>query len=340
MSNPDISIIIPVYNVERFIRQTIESVLTQKVTSWQLILVNDGSIDASGKICDEYAQKDPRISVIHQPNLGVSTARNKGLDKANGKYICFIDGDDYVDSNYLSSMSTKIDGHDAVYADVTHRYPAENRISTAFSYPDRVTITLASDPDRITRLKIIENGFPVAKLFRRDMIEKFKLRFDQQLSYHEDHIFVLEYLSHCQSIVLTSDTSYQYRHLPESTSLSKRNHPAEKLISAANKLLPIVESLIEKYNITDRKYRQRLYTILGLNQILLALKNKNTHEISAIGNAVRQYQWHFLFLYRPNHLAARLIPIPFLLHLDPIIKLSFKKYHFNLFFSINNDNAS
>lgn len=324
MTVPEISIIIPVYNVESAIGKTIESVLNQDFTNWELILVDDGSPDLSGKICDEYAYKNTRISVIHQQNKGVSAARNKGLDNAKGKYVSFIDGDDYVEPTYLSSMISLIGNHDAVYADVTHRYPAENRTTAAFSYSEGQIINLENPgTNKIVNFRIIENGFPVAKLFRRSNINAAKLRFNQALCYHEDHIFVLEYLSKCKSIILTSDASYQYIHLPATTSLSKRNHPAEKLIQAANTLLLLTSNLIGKYNITDRKYTRRLYTILGLNQILLAIKNKNAHEIQAIGNAVRQHRWQFLSLYRPNHLSARILPLLFIFHLEFILKLYF-----------------
>lgn len=140
MGRPEISIIIPVYNVEAFIRKTIESVIAQSFTSWELILVDDGSPDSSGKICDEYASKYDRITVIHQLNQGVSAARNNGIDKAIGKYICFIDGDDYVDQTYLSSMREALGSHDAAYANVTHCYPEENRTAIAFAYTDGESI--------------------------------------------------------------------------------------------------------------------------------------------------------------------------------------------------------
>ncbi len=322
MGRPEISIIIPVYNVEAFIRKTIESVIAQSFTSWELILVDDGSPDSSGKICDEYASKYDRITVIHQLNQGVSAARNNGIDKAIGKYICFIDGDDYVDQTYLSSMREALGSHDAAYANVTHCYPEENRTAIAFAYTDGESISLQpAESDKIVQYAIIENGFPVAKLFRLDIIESHHLRFSQELSYHEDHIFVLDYLSKCKSIALTSDASYHYLHFSTASSLSKRNHPAKQLIRAAEILLPMVAEIISEYYITNSKYKRKLFTILGLNQILLAIKNKNAHEISAIGHAVRQHRWQFLSLYSPNHFIARLLPLMFMFHLDRFIKI-------------------
>ena len=99
-----ISVIIPVYNVEKYITKTIESVLIQTYTNFELILVDDGSQDNSGQICDIYSAKDQRVRVIHKKNGGVSSARNVGIDLSSGKYIAFIDGDDFVSEYYLETL--------------------------------------------------------------------------------------------------------------------------------------------------------------------------------------------------------------------------------------------
>lgn len=96
-----ISVIIPIYNTEKYLSRYIESVLNQSYKNFELLLINDGSKDRSGDICDEYAKKDNRIKVFHKENGGVSSARNLGLDNAKGDYVCFIDSDDYVGKRYL-----------------------------------------------------------------------------------------------------------------------------------------------------------------------------------------------------------------------------------------------
>lgn len=96
MSTPKISCIVPVYNVEKYLRRCVDSILAQTFTDFELILVDDGSPDGCPAICDEYAEKDSRVRVIHQENKGVSAARNAGLDMARGEYVCFVDGDDEV----------------------------------------------------------------------------------------------------------------------------------------------------------------------------------------------------------------------------------------------------
>ena len=114
MNNPQISIIVPVYNVEKYIRRCVESILAQTYSAFELILVDDGSSDRCGDICDEYAEKDHRIIVIHQENHGVSAARNVGLEIAKGKYITFCDSDDEIDINYLWSLLAPPDSFDLV----------------------------------------------------------------------------------------------------------------------------------------------------------------------------------------------------------------------------------
>ena len=107
---PKVTVIVPVYNVEQYLRRCIDSILAQTFGDLELILVDDGSADSSGVICDAYAEKDSRVKVIHQKNSGVSAARNTGLDAAEGEYIAFVDSDDHVDPDYLAALlQTKAD---------------------------------------------------------------------------------------------------------------------------------------------------------------------------------------------------------------------------------------
>lgn len=108
MENQTFSIIVPVYNVEQYLENCINSVLNQSFRNFQLILVDDGSKDSSGEICDRFAQKDSRVKVIHKPNAGVSAARNTGIDIATGQFICFIDSDDWIESEYLQKIVDEI----------------------------------------------------------------------------------------------------------------------------------------------------------------------------------------------------------------------------------------
>lgn len=107
---PEISVIIPVYKVEKYIHECVDSIINQTFQNLEIILVDDGSPDRCGEICDEYALKDNRVVVIHQKNAGLSAARNAGISQASGKYICFIDSDDYVSSDYCQTLFDLLDG--------------------------------------------------------------------------------------------------------------------------------------------------------------------------------------------------------------------------------------
>ena len=123
----EVSIIVPVYQVEKYIAQCIESVLNQTLSDFELILIDDGSKDNSGVICDSYAKKDNRIVVMHTDNNGAATARNIGLECASGKYIAFLDGDDYLAENMLARLHGEIEGseYDVVVSDFLNILPDE-----------------------------------------------------------------------------------------------------------------------------------------------------------------------------------------------------------------------
>ena len=125
-----ISIIVPVYNSKDYLDRCIQSILSQTYQYWELLLIDDGSVDTSGEICDRYAARDDRIRVFHQMNKGVSTARNVGLANANGDYIAFCDSDDWVENNWLETMymSACTNDCDVVYCDATYHYHSNHKI--------------------------------------------------------------------------------------------------------------------------------------------------------------------------------------------------------------------
>ena len=109
---PKVSIIVPVYKAEKYLHRCVDSILAQTFTDWELLLIDDGSPDRSGDICDEYAKKDTRIRVFHKKNGGVSSARNLGLDNVQGEYVTFVDSDDWIDVNTLNVCFSQIETYD------------------------------------------------------------------------------------------------------------------------------------------------------------------------------------------------------------------------------------
>lgn len=197
------SVIVPVYKVESVLPRCIESILNQTVTDFELILIDDGSPDRSGTICDEYAAKDPRIRVIHQKNGGVSRARNAGLDAARGEYIVFVDSDDWVDPDFLEKFNSvsadliiagyRIEGH-GISEPVIRKY--ENS-------------TLALGDIRPAFEAGILN-YACTKAFSAHVIKHFHIRFDENLCLSEDTLFVIQYAINCSTARVIDAVGYHY----------------------------------------------------------------------------------------------------------------------------------
>jgi glycosyltransferase involved in cell wall biosynthesis len=204
-----VSIIIPVYKAEATLQQCVNCILAQEFQDFELILVNDGSPDSSGTICDEYAQKDPRIRVIHQKNQGAAAARNAGLDAARGEYVAFCDSDDVVSPLWLERMISL--AKPDVLSVCSHCKSPDN-----LGQPKSLSVPsgqiLGSDHYwRFNRCGIA--GFLWNALYYRPIIEDNHLRLRTQHDkgdYNEDLLFALSYVKHINKIVYTGFSDYLY----------------------------------------------------------------------------------------------------------------------------------
>lgn len=205
-----VSIIVPVYNVEKYLDKCIDSILDQTFTDFELLLVNDGSTDNSGNICDEYAKKDNRIRVFHQENNGVSSARNKGLRVANREWITFIDSDDDVAPRYIEDLimdSNK--STDTSFVCQSFSRIGGAGIMSVFSYNFYDILKFDNYNELFQKLR--KNSMPFPKLYKRGIIADNNLVFDEKLTYSEDKLFILEYISKCKgSIVFSNIVNYRY----------------------------------------------------------------------------------------------------------------------------------
>lgn len=246
---PLISIIVPVYNAERYIHRCIKSILSQKISNFELILIDDGSLDNSGKICNEYAQKDCRIKVIHKENAGASAARNDGIEVAIGKWIAFIDADDYIECDYLEYL-------------IKYSNNADFIISSNYFVQNQEDILYKNQQDIINYLSITQysNGFLWAKLFKRDIINKNNVKMDIKIRFMEDNLFIIDYLLNCHTIQLLS---HNYYHIT-----LENNIPSEKYNLQFNDITYIVEQY-EKRRILIKKITNS--NILPFPKILVAM---------------------------------------------------------------------
>ena len=210
----EISVIVPVYRVEAWLAQCVDSIRNQRFRDWELILVDDGSPDGCGKLCDAYARRDSRIRVIHQENRGVSAARNAGLDLASGRFVTFCDGDDFWYPEHLERLRAAADntGADLVYSNYRVISEAGEPIR-ATAFPAGVT-ELPGEEDRlhyiISKVLAGETGWAVwNRLFCRELLTG--IRFCADSGYGEDLAFLLEYLLGCRRIAALPQATCCYR---------------------------------------------------------------------------------------------------------------------------------
>lgn len=206
MGNVEYSVIVPVYNVEKVLSRCIESILSQTFSNFELILIDDGSTDKSGEICDEYKKKDERIKVVHQKNQGVSKARNVGLDISKGKYIVFVDSDDYVDNIYLESFNGS--KADLVISGI-RIYNICGIVKTELTGP-KEDFEINSEKQIINFLKSWYAIQVYAKRYKREKIKRLNLKFDQNFQYGEDSIFVVNYVKDIENVKIENKVTYNF----------------------------------------------------------------------------------------------------------------------------------
>lgn len=200
------SIIVPVYNVENELSKCIDSILRQSVEDFELILVDDGSTDRSGQICNDYGKKDRRIKVIHKSNGGVSSARNLGLDIANGDYIVFVDSDDYVTEDYLKKLyNPNVDmvlcGIKHVQVNRENCIILDNKLYGVFNINEEII-------NQIIESKYINTVY--SKMYHNDIIKKNNIRFMEDMVMGEDTIFIIDYMKYINNMEVKRDVIYNY----------------------------------------------------------------------------------------------------------------------------------
>lgn len=241
-----VSVIIPVYNVETYLRECVESVLAQTYTNFELLLIDDGSKDSSPAICDEFAQMDSRVVVIHKGNEGPSATRNRGLQEARGEYIVFVDSDDLVDSQMLEKMER-----------VMTRYQTDLCISGFLRFKDDWKQKVRISPYSLMILqsqqelasvytKAKTNMFGVsiwAKMYRTEIIRENDIHFLEHIDYEEDCCFNLDYFRHVNTVSVLRDYFYYYRQMDQSLSKGYRKNSFKFLVNGYCRRKEYLESL-------------------------------------------------------------------------------------------------
>lgn len=232
---PKISVIVPVYNVEKYLPRCIDSILSQSFTNFELILVDDGSPDNSGRICDKYAAKDSRIRVIHKKNGGASSARNVGIKNAKGEWITFIDADDYIEQGFF-----------AIPGELSEDLLIQNYKKEEGGNITSVEFEKSVIPHRDMQTFINENLHqiiflsPWAKFFKRSLLQSYNISFLENIKVGEDNLFVLDYLHIVQSIRVLGSSKYVY---VGGFSVSKYHQSVEKSIEGIHLMMSKYDNL-------------------------------------------------------------------------------------------------
>lgn len=257
------SVIIPVYKAEKTLRRCVDSLLNQNYSDMELILVNDGSPDGSGSICEEYADRYPCVVYIDKPNGGVSTARNAGLDAATGEYVLFVDSDDYVSEDYFRTLDNlAADRKDDllmfsyIVTDGKHSQP---KIAELFQADDaEKSVPMFS---RMLYTKSINH--PVTKRYIRRIIEDHHIRFPENLYIGEDKCFNLHYVMQCTSCLVSPETLY-YVSVENDQSLSRKIRP--DLYQQLEMVNTRVQQIIQDADIPEH-YREQYHAAENLIQL-------------------------------------------------------------------------
>lgn len=274
--SPAISVIIPVYNVERFLGQCLESVLNQTFKDIEVICINDGSTDKSLSILNKYQNKDKRLRIISQPNKGLSETRNLGIKNAKGKYISFIDSDDFIDPEMLNILFNKSEETQSDLTLCNFKLFFENTKTYGY-YRDEIfyyhlkfkTFNLRSQPQIINCIAAWD------RLIRKDFLDKYNIKFISGMIY-EDVTFHIECMIHATKIALVPDHLYFYRK-NAGGSITDNEEKNKKTRNDFITIRKYALNLLQNYDTSQEIWY--FYTIHFLEQAAMHLKNcKNKSE--------------------------------------------------------------
>ena len=269
-----ISVIIPAYNIEKYIQKCVLSVLKQTYTNLEIIIINDGSMDKTGAVCDELAKTDDRIKVLHQQNMGLSEARNNGIKLASGEYISLIDGDDIVKKDFLRNMADAMKDNVDVVVGGYKTVADTKKILCINKMPNS---TLSGKDATIRLLTKQEDFFVIAwnKLYKRELFTKNNIWYPAK-RIHEDNLTTYKLLSKARNVTIIDSSDYLYvKRAGSITDKSKKDLQVQEKINAANEAIEYFPS----GDLHDAaKYSLFLAQIIKLNEAIRA-KNNNYAEL-------------------------------------------------------------
>lgn len=291
MNTPQISVIVPIYKVEKYLKECVDSILAQTYQNFELILVDDGSPDSCPAMCDEFAKQDSRVVVIHKENGGLSDARNAGLDIARGEYIGFVDSDDYISPIMYETLMNRILSDKSELAICEYVRVSESGDRLSNHELSHITHSRCYSPKEFIMELFLPYGInyvvTVNKLYRKDIFNELRFPVGKQ---HEDEFIIHHVITQCNNISYIEDGLYYYRQREES--IITRNFDVRRL--------DFGYALIDRYYFTKKNnYNHwKSATAKALLYVLLERWSsyaKNSTEIKKIYNNLRKKSWFLLF---------------------------------------------
>ena len=313
-----LSVIVPIYNVEEYLAQCIDSILNQTFTDFEIIVVNDGSTDSSPQICEEYAKKDSRVKVIHQKNAGVSVARNKGIENARGQYITFVDSDDWLELNMYEDMGKRMllyEQPTVIMCDFTNIKKHRNeRISSNIrnGFYTKTQIVNELFPTLLTTEEF--GRIPIISIwncwFQHSLFTDHKIRFDGDLKFSEDYLFMAEVMTKAASFYyLKGCYFYNYRQYEESRSKKFQRDWWENLLYLNKKLKDLLLHNQEydfSRQIKLQLIHSALFTLSGIARTPTIGIWQKVAEVKAIFNQ-KELQAAFPLHFKKQRTGLRLV---------------------------------
>lgn len=291
-----LTVVIPIYKAEKFLQRCIESIINQKANfAYEILLIDDGSPDSSGRICDQYSSIYKFIHTLHLANQGVGHARNTGIEHSHGEYIMFIDSDDFLEPDLFHK-----------FENIFNQYNSECYIYGYKSYPNDLPNDRHYLQDRFyTNQEDIANLYidlkknyllfsPINKFYKADIIRKYNIRFRENIHYYEDYLFNLDFFCHCKTIYTIGETFYNYvQH--EGERLDSKYTPADTRINVAKEILTKSNLLpsnpsSQKYNILE--YYNYLLNCIDSEILYKQKRRKILQYINYLLTQIKRYGYY------------------------------------------------
>lgn len=309
---PKISVVVPVYNVEKYMVKSIDSIRNQTIKDMEIILVDDGSTDNSGRICDEYKKKDPRVQVIHKKNGGQSTARNAGVEKASGEYIGFVDGDDYISPCMYEKLLNMIESAKADVA-VCGIYDVYQNTKTPQCSEKAEFVCDAKEMFRNILIDDKVSGSTCNRLIKADIAKA--LRFlDGKL--FEDAFYSTQLVKNVKKAAVTTEPLYFYVHRTDSTTTSEFRKADLDVIEAFEGDVKLVEECFPELK-EEAKFALDSAYLRVLDKMLLTKGYRDIPEYKTIVEYIKRNSKEILncqYFLRTRKLAMRAFRIHILLY--------------------------